>query len=38
MLLSIIGLVVVVSLVVVGTAWVVKNVKFNQTEDKENTK
>jgi hypothetical protein len=38
MILSVIGLVVLVALVAVGGAWVVKNVNFKQTEDKEDTK
>ena len=38
MILSGIGIAVLVALVVVGAAWVLKTVNFDETEDKENTK
>lgn len=38
MILSGVGIAVLVTLVVVGAAWVLKTVNFNETEKKEDTK
>lgn len=38
MVLSIVGLVVLVAFIVTGAVWILKNVNFNETKEKEDTK